>query len=260
MACLPSSRRSRERRPEASTSFPVPGGPSGRKNPLTTSSALRKVSKRRWNISVKIRCGEGWSRGPKTIPGSGYVGRTLLSVALEVGLAFASDLCVGVEGKTNINTNGKGDGQECPSHRSVRPTLALYFLYMSGVPQQAPRGNPQKTFYLETFGCQMNVHDSEKVSGRSCRKAIDRSRASSRPTWCSTTRARSATRRSRKCSTASPITRNIRSKARRLVCSAASRSRKAKRFSSARLTCRWWRDRRRTVTCRRCCGSWRRLR
>ena len=26
-------------------------------------------------------------------------------------------------------------------------------------------GDPQKTFYLETFGCQMNVHDSEKVMG-----------------------------------------------------------------------------------------------
>ena len=26
-------------------------------------------------------------------------------------------------------------------------------------------GAPQKTFYLETFGCQMNVHDSEKVVG-----------------------------------------------------------------------------------------------
>jgi tRNA-2-methylthio-N6-dimethylallyladenosine synthase len=32
---------------------------------------------------------------------------------------------------------------------------------MSGVPQH----DPQKTFYLETFGCQMNVHDSEKVIG-----------------------------------------------------------------------------------------------
>jgi tRNA-2-methylthio-N6-dimethylallyladenosine synthase len=32
---------------------------------------------------------------------------------------------------------------------------ALYLLYM------APE--PSKTFYLETFGCQMNVHDSEKV-------------------------------------------------------------------------------------------------
>jgi tRNA-2-methylthio-N6-dimethylallyladenosine synthase len=32
---------------------------------------------------------------------------------------------------------------------------------MSGVPQKSP----QKTFYLETFGCQMNAHDSEKVVG-----------------------------------------------------------------------------------------------
>ncbi len=28
-----------------------------------------------------------------------------------------------------------------------------------------PGSAPQKTFYLETFGCQMNVHDSEKVIG-----------------------------------------------------------------------------------------------
>jgi tRNA-2-methylthio-N6-dimethylallyladenosine synthase len=32
---------------------------------------------------------------------------------------------------------------------------------MAGVPET----DPQKTFYLETFGCQMNVHDSEKVVG-----------------------------------------------------------------------------------------------
>ncbi len=32
---------------------------------------------------------------------------------------------------------------------------------MSGVPEQ----DAEKTFYLETFGCQMNVHDSEKVVG-----------------------------------------------------------------------------------------------
>jgi tRNA-2-methylthio-N6-dimethylallyladenosine synthase len=36
---------------------------------------------------------------------------------------------------------------------------------MSGVPQSVPQESPQKTFYLETFGCQMNVHDSEKVVG-----------------------------------------------------------------------------------------------
>ena len=36
---------------------------------------------------------------------------------------------------------------------------------MSGVPQNIPQKSPQKTFYLETFGCQMNAHDSEKVVG-----------------------------------------------------------------------------------------------
>src|ERR1700676_15887 len=30
---------------------------------------------------------------------------------------------------------------------------------------EAPQTIPQKTFYLETFGCQMNAHDSEKVVG-----------------------------------------------------------------------------------------------
>ncbi len=36
---------------------------------------------------------------------------------------------------------------------------------MSGVEKQALQSNSQKTFYLETFGCQMNAHDSEKVVG-----------------------------------------------------------------------------------------------
>ena len=42
-----------------------------------------------------------------------------------------------------------------------RGTFRAILLYMSGVPEQAAN----KTFYLETFGCQMNVHDSEKVVG-----------------------------------------------------------------------------------------------
>jgi tRNA-2-methylthio-N6-dimethylallyladenosine synthase len=43
----------------------------------------------------------------------------------------------------------------------ARSSSRVILPYMSGVPQN----NPQKTFYLETFGCQMNVHDSEKVVG-----------------------------------------------------------------------------------------------
>src|SRR3984885_4796 len=45
------------------------------------------------------------------------------------------------------------------SDKSVRPTQASLILTL---PMSAA---PQKTFYLETFGCQMNVHDSEKVMG-----------------------------------------------------------------------------------------------
>ena len=45
--------------------------------------------------------------------------------------------------------------QRLPEH--LRPELAaVYFV--------SP-WRPNKTFYLETFGCQMNVHDSEKVIG-----------------------------------------------------------------------------------------------
>ena len=40
-----------------------------------------------------------------------------------------------------------------PPHRT-----ALYFMHMAGEATS-------KTFYLETFGCQMNAHDSEKVIG-----------------------------------------------------------------------------------------------
>ena len=42
-----------------------------------------------------------------------------------------------------------------------KPARAILFLYVWGSTKQAA----QKTFYLETFGCQMNVHDSEKVVG-----------------------------------------------------------------------------------------------
>src|ERR1700722_2176487 len=40
-------------------------------------------------------------------------------------------------------------------------TRVILALSMAGAQQL----NSQKTFYLETFGCQMNVHDSEKVIG-----------------------------------------------------------------------------------------------
>src|SRR5580698_10182417 len=50
------------------------------------------------------------------------------------------------------------------SHFEAGPCLRVILPYMSGVPENFAE-KPQKTFYLETFGCQMNVHDSEKVVG-----------------------------------------------------------------------------------------------
>ena len=50
------------------------------------------------------------------------------------------------------------------SHFEAGSCLRVILPYMSGVPENFAE-KPQKTFYLETFGCQMNVHDSEKVVG-----------------------------------------------------------------------------------------------
>src|SRR6266853_3759427 len=47
----------------------------------------------------------------------------------------------------------KNVGEECATHKQS----LILMPYMSG--------DSHKTFYLETFGCQMNVHDSEKVVG-----------------------------------------------------------------------------------------------
>src|SRR6202142_4779421 len=44
--------------------------------------------------------------------------------------------------------------------RSICKVSALLLVYTEPMSQSA-----DKTFYLETFGCQMNVHDSEKVIG-----------------------------------------------------------------------------------------------
>jgi tRNA-2-methylthio-N6-dimethylallyladenosine synthase len=44
-------------------------------------------------------------------------------------------------------------------------THTLESLVDAAAPDPAPAPVPVRTFYIETFGCQMNVHDSEKVAG-----------------------------------------------------------------------------------------------
>jgi len=80
------------------------------------------------------------------------VGRTLLSDAFDLGLPYDIGFASVSLTPVNSNPNVKSVGQECPTHTSI-----AYTGFMSTA--------PQKTFYLETFGCQMNVHDSEKVIG-----------------------------------------------------------------------------------------------
>src|SRR5262249_58844960 len=55
------------------------------------------------------------------------------------------------ETQRTLGTEASHDKQA----RRLRP--ALYLAYMAV--------GSEKTFYIETFGCQMNVHDSEKVIG-----------------------------------------------------------------------------------------------
>ena len=117
--------------------------------------------------------------------------------------------------------------------------------------------DPQKTFYLEIF----RLPDERPRLGKGRRDAAvrgipARSRPSKKPGSSSTTPVPSAIKPSRKSFTAWPTTRSFRNRASALASSAAWRSRRAKRFSSARRMFRWSADRRRTASCRRCwCSS-----
>jgi tRNA-2-methylthio-N6-dimethylallyladenosine synthase len=52
-----------------------------------------------------------------------------------------------------------------PASEDTRAYTGLVSRAILALDMPAEPQKPQKTFYLETFGCQMNVHDSEKVIG-----------------------------------------------------------------------------------------------
>jgi len=62
-----------------------------------------------------------------------------------------------VEGSEGRESRRKNPGWASPRH-TLLPTLPTGTVTCSAA-------TSERTFYLETFGCQMNVHDSEKVSG-----------------------------------------------------------------------------------------------
>ena len=55
-----------------------------------------------------------------------------------------------------------------------------------------------KNFYIETFGCQMNAHDSEKVVGTLLEKGYQQVAGRRTQSWCCTTLAAFAIRPNRK--------------------------------------------------------------
>ena len=111
----------------------------------------------------------------------------------------------------------------------------------------------QKTFYLETFGCQMNVHDSEKVVGTLISQGYrpGGTRGSRRP---DPLQHLLHPRQGRAEGLPPPERFQAAAQARASgsACWAAWRSRKARRFSSARRMSRWCAGRPPTATCRRC--------
>ena len=92
-----------------------------------------------------------------------------------------------------------------------------------------------KRFYIETFGCQMNAHDSEKVAGvllgRGYRAALNPAEADLMLYNTCSIREKAA----QKVFSRLGEWRGRLEETKSSACSAAWRSRKAKRFSSARL-------------------------
>ena len=104
-------------------------------------------------------------------------------------------------------------------------------------------GDSQKTFYLETFGCQMNVHDSEKVIGTLVHEGYRQVETVEEADLILYNTCSIRDKAEQKVFNRLADYKKCWRRARSLACWAAWRSRKAKRFSSARRMCRWCADR-----------------
>src|SRR6266852_2718916 len=114
-----------------------------------------------------------------------------------------------------------------------------------------------KTFYLETFGCQMNAHDSEKVVGTLLQQGYRQVPTVEEAGLVLYNTCSIRDKAEQRASTGFPITRNTGRKARYSASLDAWHSRKAKRSSSEPHTCLSSQDRHPTVIFPPC---WSRLR
>ncbi len=110
----------------------------------------------------------------------------------------------------------------------------------------------EKTFYLETFGCQMNAHDSEKVIGTLRQQGYRQVESEEDAGLILYNTCSIRDKAEQKVFNRLNDYKKLTSKGSVSLCSAAWLSKRAKRSSSGRLTCRWFRGRRPTGNCRRC--------
>ena len=122
---------------------------------------------------------------------------------------------------------------------------------MKGLYSQNMSADSHKTFYLETFGCQMNVHDSEKVIGTLVHEGYRQVETVEQADLILYNTCSIRDKAEQKVfHRLADYKKLLARRARSLACWAAWPSRKAKRFSSARRMCRWSADRHPTAICR----------
>ena len=106
-----------------------------------------------------------------------------------------------------------------------------------------------KTFYLETFGCQMNVHDSEKVVGTLLAQGYSQVETPEDAGLVLYNTCSIRDKAEQKVFNRLQQFKRDAARARSSACWAAWRSRKARRSSSARRTSAWWPARPATRSC-----------
>src|SRR6185312_10883307 len=113
-----------------------------------------------------------------------------------------------------------------------------------------------KTFYLETFGCQMNAHDSEKVVGTLISEGYRQVETVEEAGLVLYNTCSIRDKAEQKVFHRLADYKKLQKKARSLVFSGVSPNRKATRSSSAPRTFRWFAGQRRTPNCLRCWHNW----
>ena len=100
-----------------------------------------------------------------------------------------------------------GDRRNPPRRRKRKAKVLDRRKRKCASPEAADGSCMAKKYLIETYGCQMNVHDSERMAGLLEAAGYERTDADETPTWSSSTPARCGRRPRRSCTRASAISR-----------------------------------------------------